>query len=271
MIADPLDAADRGSIPTTCRAEEQVRRERMRETASGVTTFATDRAVTVVAFPLAGRLFVAGLISGVARELVVDGPVFDPRPDPCGQPAGLRVRCAPCGSPSSTEAAGSWRATTIPTCRGDRPTTSPARSSIGTAATGGAPMARRSPHAGSTSRPSSDGTSPIRRRPTNNHARCATRRRAHRTPRSSCTCWPSTAASIEVAWDRDRFPYLTAVHWVSDERLLLTRPVPRPARPPGVGGQPDDRRHRADLLRSRRPLGRAGAGNSRRARRRATW
>ena len=36
----------------------------------------------MVAFPLAGRLFVAGLISGVARELVVDGPVFDPRPDP---------------------------------------------------------------------------------------------------------------------------------------------------------------------------------------------
>ena len=28
-------------------------------------------------------------------------------------------------------------------------------------------------------------------------------------------------ASIDVAWDRDRFPYLTAVHWVSGERLLL--------------------------------------------------
>ena len=137
-----------------------MRRERMRETASGVTTFATDSAVTVVAFPLAGRLFVAGLISGMARELVVDGPVFDPRPDPGGQSAGLRVRTTRCASPSSTAAAGSWRATKIPTCRGGRPTTSPARSSIATAATGGAPTARPSPHAESTWRRSSGGTSP---------------------------------------------------------------------------------------------------------------
>ena len=81
LIADPLallDQVDPDDIP----AEERVRRERMRETASGVTTFATDTAVSVIAFPLAGRLYVAGLISGLARELVVDGPVFDPRPDP---------------------------------------------------------------------------------------------------------------------------------------------------------------------------------------------
>ena len=30
--------------------------------------------------------------------------------------------------------------------------------------------------------------------------------------------------SIEIAWDHDRFPYLAAVNWVSDERLLLDRP-----------------------------------------------
>ncbi len=30
----------------------------------------------------AGRLFAGGLLSGQARELAVDGPVFDPRPDP---------------------------------------------------------------------------------------------------------------------------------------------------------------------------------------------
>jgi len=81
LIADPLTLLmqeDPDDIP----AEERARRERMRETASGVTMFATDAAVTVVAFPLAGRLFVAGLLSGMARELVVEGPVFDPRPDP---------------------------------------------------------------------------------------------------------------------------------------------------------------------------------------------
>src|SRR6185312_1828828 len=60
----------------------RARRERMREGAGGVTAFATDEACTVAAFALAGRMFVAGLISGAARELPVDGPVFDPRPDP---------------------------------------------------------------------------------------------------------------------------------------------------------------------------------------------
>ncbi|HAP76672.1 MAG TPA: S9 family peptidase, partial [Acidimicrobiaceae bacterium] len=52
------------------------------EGAGGVTAYATDRAVTVFALALSGRLFVGGLLSGTARELSVDGPVFDPRPDP---------------------------------------------------------------------------------------------------------------------------------------------------------------------------------------------
>ncbi len=62
--------------------EERARRERARESAAGITAFATDAAVTVSAFAIAGRLFVAGLLSGQARELPVAGPVFDPRPDP---------------------------------------------------------------------------------------------------------------------------------------------------------------------------------------------
>jgi dipeptidyl-peptidase-4 len=61
---------------------ERARRERAREGAGGITSYATDRAVTVVAFALAGRLFAGGLLSGQARELAVEGPVFDPRPDP---------------------------------------------------------------------------------------------------------------------------------------------------------------------------------------------
>ena len=67
---------------TDLPAAERARRERLREAAGGVTSFATDAAVTVAAFALNGRLFVAGLISGAARELAVAGPVFDPRPDP---------------------------------------------------------------------------------------------------------------------------------------------------------------------------------------------
>ena len=81
LVADPLqllDAIDDEALP----AEERLRRERMREGASGITAYATDTAATVTAFALAGKLYVAGLLSGQARELVVDGPVYDPRPDP---------------------------------------------------------------------------------------------------------------------------------------------------------------------------------------------
>jgi dipeptidyl-peptidase-4 len=81
LIADP-DVLLRGRDDTTLPPEELARRERAREAAAGVTAYATDAQVTVTAFAIAGRLFVAGLLSGQARELPVAGPVFDPRPDP---------------------------------------------------------------------------------------------------------------------------------------------------------------------------------------------
>jgi dipeptidyl-peptidase-4 len=83
LLAGPragVDAAPSGhdDLPP----EERARRERLREGAGGITSYATDRSVSVVAFALAGRLFVGGLVSGATRELDVVGPVFDPRPDP---------------------------------------------------------------------------------------------------------------------------------------------------------------------------------------------
>ena len=48
----------------------------------GFARYATDAACRVSAFALGGELFVAGLLSGRARRLAVEGPVFDPRPDP---------------------------------------------------------------------------------------------------------------------------------------------------------------------------------------------
>ncbi len=42
------------------------------------------------------------------------------------------------------------------------------------------------------------------------------------TPRSTCTCSRSTAGASRSLGTRSRFPYLTAVNWVSSERLLLT-------------------------------------------------
>ncbi len=81
LVADPRkllgdDAGD--DLPP----EERARRERAREGAGGITSYATDAACTVVTFALAGQLFAGGLVSGRARPLPVTGPVFDPRPDP---------------------------------------------------------------------------------------------------------------------------------------------------------------------------------------------
>ena len=220
MIADPfalLVQVDPDDVP----AEERARRERMRETASGVTTFATDRAVTVVAFPLAGRLFVAGLLSGVARELIVDGPVFDPRPDP-----GARRLAYVCNNSlriaeldgSSWELASdddpdvTWGAADyiageeLGRYRGYW--WSPDGSAIAACRVDVSPVARWF---------ISDPASP------DEHPR-EVRYPAAGTPNANVGLHVLAldGGSIEIAWDHDRYPYLTVVNWASDERLLLT-------------------------------------------------
>lgn len=220
LIADPLDLllqVDPDDVPS----EELARRERMRETATGVTTFATDAAATVAAFPLAGRLFVAGLISGKARELAVEGPVFDPRPDPganrlayvCNN--SLRVadldgsswELASDDDPNVTWGAADYIAgeelhrfrgywwnpdgTAIAACRVD--VTPVERWFISDpAAPDEPPREIRYPAAGSSNAV------------------------------VELHVLALDGGSIEIAWDHERFPYLTAVNWVTDERLLLT-------------------------------------------------
>jgi dipeptidyl-peptidase-4 len=85
LVADPEGLLSGGEerLPP----EERARRERTRQAAAGVVSVAADKAVRIVAFALSGRLFVADLddVDGApARELVVPGPVLDPRPDPTG-------------------------------------------------------------------------------------------------------------------------------------------------------------------------------------------
>jgi dipeptidyl-peptidase-4 len=84
LIADPAELLSGGEEDLP--AEERARRERARQAAAGVVSFAADEAVRIVAFALSGRLFVADLTDpdGGVRELVVPGPVIDPRPDPTG-------------------------------------------------------------------------------------------------------------------------------------------------------------------------------------------
>ena len=89
LIADPEELLSGGeeSLPP----EEQARRERTRQAAAGVVSFAADDAVRIAAFALSGRLFVADLAhvdGALVRELVVPGPVLDPRPDPTGASIG---------------------------------------------------------------------------------------------------------------------------------------------------------------------------------------
>ncbi len=83
-VADPHDlggAPDAGSLSP----EEQARRERARETASGIVSYSIDRAADRAVFAQAGRLFLAALDEHSVRELEVPTPVFDPRLDPSGQ------------------------------------------------------------------------------------------------------------------------------------------------------------------------------------------
>ncbi len=81
-VADPTTLlAVGGDLPP----EERARRERARESAVGITAYATDDAHRVVAAALAGQLVVADLVDGTARHVPVPTVVIDPRPDPTGQ------------------------------------------------------------------------------------------------------------------------------------------------------------------------------------------
>ena len=82
-VADPrsLLAGEDAELP----AQERARRERARESAAGITAYASDAEHRIVTAALAGRLVVADLVAGTAALVEVPGPVVDPRPDPTGR------------------------------------------------------------------------------------------------------------------------------------------------------------------------------------------
>jgi dipeptidyl-peptidase-4 len=80
-----FDPRGRDVSETDLPPEELARRERVRERAGGVVAYSVDRAVTLAAFSVGGRLFVADLLKGESRELPAVAPVFDPRIDPTGR------------------------------------------------------------------------------------------------------------------------------------------------------------------------------------------
>ncbi|KOV59526.1 S9 family peptidase [Streptomyces sp. MMG1121] len=93
-ILDLPDGAERsaadprtllGGASEELPAEERARRERSREGGAGIVAYATDTALELASFALSGRLFTAELRAGTTRELRVPGPVVDPRPAPDGR------------------------------------------------------------------------------------------------------------------------------------------------------------------------------------------
>jgi dipeptidyl-peptidase 4 len=87
LIVDP---AELGATAAADDPVEKARRERVRESASGIVSFATDRAATIATFLLGGTVYAADLRAegGGVRPLGTRKPAADPRPDPTGRLVG---------------------------------------------------------------------------------------------------------------------------------------------------------------------------------------
>jgi len=76
LVVDPAALFDpAASLPPA----ERARRERARESASGIVAYATDDAGALACFALAGALFVVDVASGTVTAPEVAGTVYDPR------------------------------------------------------------------------------------------------------------------------------------------------------------------------------------------------
>ena len=225
LVADPLVLLAAGGGTTGADddlpPEEKSRRERMRESSGGITSFATDQAVSVAAFTLSGRLFVAGLVSGAARELRVDGPVFDPNPDPLARRlayvSGNRLRIAELDG-SSWELAGdtdpdvTWGSADFIAAEEMHRFSgfwwSPDGTAIAACRVDNRPVQQW--YIGDPADPRTPAT--VLRYPSAGTAN----------PDVSLHVMALDGGSVEVAWDRDAYPYLATVKWLDRERLLLS-------------------------------------------------
>ncbi|MEU6075610.1 prolyl oligopeptidase family serine peptidase [Micromonospora sp. NPDC047074] len=85
LVADPAALLGADADAGALSPGERALRERLRLSASGIGSYALDGAGRVAVFTLAGRLFRADLVHGDVVEVATVGPVIDPRPDPTGQ------------------------------------------------------------------------------------------------------------------------------------------------------------------------------------------
>ncbi|HWC10111.1 MAG TPA: DPP IV N-terminal domain-containing protein, partial [Acidimicrobiales bacterium] len=120
LVADPRVLL--GGGPEDVPQAERDRRERARESATGIVTYGADRHLRTAAFALSGQLFVADLVDGDVRgPLPAPGPAVAPWPAPSGgriafvcgrslhvgEADGTHRRLAPTG-PDADDAAVSW-------------------------------------------------------------------------------------------------------------------------------------------------------------------
>ena len=221
IVVDPVQllGGDEPELPP----DERARRERTREYAGGVVAYATNREVTAVSLALSGRLFVAGLVSGVAHELPVEGPAFDPRPDPDGRRLAYvhdrRLRVAELGGTTrilagEDDAEVSWgladfiAAEEMHRSRGYW--WAPDGSAVVAARVDTTPVARWW---------ISDPSQP-------DHAPTEIPYPAAGTANADVSLWvlPLDPAEErrEVVWDRVALPYLVDVQWPESDRIVLT-------------------------------------------------
>ncbi len=200
---------------------ERARRERARERSSGVTAYATDDAVRRAVFTVGGRLFLADLVEGGARELSAPGAVDDPRLDPGGEriafvvegslwvrdiEGGVRELASPDATDTSWGLAEFIAAEEMRRFRGHW--WSPDGSKLAAAH-----VDERDVQVWHIADPTDPAAEP----------------RAVRYPQAGTndavvTLWVFDVASgerVEVRWDREAFPYLARVHWSEGAPLLL--------------------------------------------------
>ncbi|MFI9719067.1 alpha/beta fold hydrolase [Streptomyces sp. NPDC052396] len=217
--ADPF--ALLGGAEEELPAEERARRERSREGSAGIVGYAVDAAVELAAFALSGRLFVAGLRAGIARELPVPGPVVDPRPSPDGHhvayaaDGALRVVRADGGldrALAAPEAEGiTWGlAEFIAAEEMDRSRGfwwSPESDALLAARVDESPVARWW-----ISDPANPAAAP---------AEVAYPAAGTANARVTLALLGLDGSRTDIGWDQERFPYLARVHWSEGGRPLL--------------------------------------------------
>jgi len=212
-VANPAELLGAGDeqVPE----QERRRRERSRERAQGIVAYACDEAVGHAAFALGGRLWWADVRQPGATELVVPAGVVDPRPAPDGTVAAFLSGRALCVV--EARAGGHWAVLAE----------EPGEVSWGAAEFVAAEEMgrRRGFWWGPDSRwllATRVDESEVETWWTADPADPARPPQAHRypvagSPDAAVTLWLLEAKPggerREVAWDRERFPYLVSVHW----------------------------------------------------------